>query len=318
MRLTKIHRVLRFRQSPGMEPYIWMNTELRKRATSDFEKDLYKIMNNSVFGKTMENLRKQRRQAQTPYRQPGLCQSEHLWWWSCDVPDVFNRPVYMGMSILDISKHLMYDFYYNQLKVGYGECCKLLYTDTDSLLLAMQTEDVYKDLAKHPDLYDTSDLLKDHPLHSIVNKKVLGKMKDKCAERLIAEYVSLRPKMYSILEASGANIKKGVKKATVKKHIRHEQYKEAWMSCGQSAIASVGNIWTRYHSRPLTPSAGSQKMGWTHWLMDTKIQSPQAVVPTQRWMSCSTLENRIWRLLGVGGTTRSSSLTKPRGGPSCK
>ena len=121
----------------------------------------------------------------------------------------------------------MYNFYYNQLKVGYGECCQLLYTDTDSLLLAMQTEDVYKDLAKHPDLYDTSDLPKDHPLHSIVNKKVLGKMKDKCAERLIAEYVSLRPKIYSILEASGANIKKGVKNATVKKHIRHEQYKEA-------------------------------------------------------------------------------------------
>ena len=87
----------------------------------------------------------------------------------------------------------------------------------------------------------------EHPLHSIANKKVLGKMKDECAGRPIAEYVGLRPKMYSILEAGGGNIKKakGVKKNVVKKHIRHEQYKEpsaiAWTSCGQSAIASTGS-----------------------------------------------------------------------------
>ena len=123
----------------------------------------------------------------------------------------------------------MYYFYYSQLRVGYGERCQLFYTDTDSLLLEIQTEDVYKDMAKHLDLYDMSDLPKDHQLHSMVNKKVLGKLKDECAGRPIAEYVGLRLKMYSILEAFGTNIKeaKGVKKATVKKHIRHEQYQEA-------------------------------------------------------------------------------------------
>ena len=84
-------------------------------------------------------------------------------------------------------------------------------------------------MASHAELYDTSDYPPEHPLHSIANKKVLGKMKDECAGRPIAEYVGLRPKMYSILEAGGGNIKKakGVKKNVVKKHIRHEQYKEA-------------------------------------------------------------------------------------------
>ena len=107
---------------------------------------------------------------------------------------VLNRPVYVGMSILDISKHPMYDFYYIQLKVGYGERCQLLYTYTDSLLLEIQTEDVYKDMVKHLDLYDTSDLPKDHPLHSTVSNKVLGKMKYECAGRPIAEYVGCGPR----------------------------------------------------------------------------------------------------------------------------
>ena len=140
-----------------------------------------------------------------------------------------NRPVFVGMSILDLSKHLMYDFYYNQLQGQYGDRCQLLYTDTDSLPLEVQTEDVFRDMASHAELYDTSDYPPEHPLHSIANKKVLGKMKDECAGRPISEYIGLCPKMYSILEAGGGNIKKtkGVKKNVVEKHIRHEQYKEA-------------------------------------------------------------------------------------------
>ena len=132
----------------------------------------------------------------------------------------------------------MYDFYYNQLKAQYGDRVELLYTDTDSLLLEIQTEDVCSDMSEHQSLYDTSDYLEDHPLHSKVNKKVLGKMKDECAGRVIEEYVGLRPKMYSILEAPrqvkqpGHCIKKakGVKKNVVKKHIRHGQYREALFS----------------------------------------------------------------------------------------
>ena len=98
------------------------------------------------------------------------------------------------MSILDLSKSLMYDFYYNRMKAQHGDRCQLIYTDTDSLLLEIQTEDVYRDIAEHAHLYDTSDYPKGHPLYSTVNKKVLGKMKDECAGRPIAEYVGLRPR----------------------------------------------------------------------------------------------------------------------------
>ena len=227
-----------------MEPYIQMNTDLWKQAKSDFEKDLYKLMNNSVFGKTMENLRKRvnvklvrsheedklRRLIASPaFARQKIFDNDLAAVHMHKSRLVLNRPVYVGMSILDLSKHLMYDFYYNNLKAQYGDCCNLLYTDTDSLLLEIQTDDVYQDMAAHKDLYDTSDYPQDHPLHSTENKKVLGKMKDECAGVPIAEYVGLRPKMYSILKGDSAEIRKakGVKKCVVKKQLRHEQYKEA-------------------------------------------------------------------------------------------
>ena len=172
LRLTKVHRALRFDQSPWMEPYIRMNTELRKKAASDFEKDLYKLMNNSVFGKTMENLRKRvdvklvrsneedklRRLIASPAFARGNIFDDDLAAIQVHKSNlVLSRPVYVGMSILDLSKHLMFYFYYNQLKAQYGESCKLLYTDIDSLLLEIETEDVYKDMAQNQTLYDTSD-----------------------------------------------------------------------------------------------------------------------------------------------------------------
>jgi hypothetical protein len=247
MKLKKVHRALSFKQSPWMEPYIRMNTELQKQATSDFEKDLYKLLNNSVFGKTMENLRnrvdvklvcsheedKLRRLIASPvYARASIFDDDLAAVQMHKSRLVLNRPIYVGMSILDLSKSLMYDFYYNQMKAQYGDHAELLYTDTDSLLLEIQTEDVYSDMSEHQSLYDTSEYLEDHPLRSKVNKKVLGKMKDKCAGRVIEEYVGLRPKMYSILEASGSCIKKakGVKKNVVRKHIRHGQYREALFS----------------------------------------------------------------------------------------
>lgn len=124
-----------------------------------------------------------------------------------------KRPVYVGMSILDLSKNLMYDFYYNEMKAPYGHRVKLLYTDTDSLLLEIHPEDIYHDMRGRAALYDTSDYPQDNLLYITANKKVLGQMKDGC----------------SILETCGKNIKKakGVKKAVVRKHVRHKQYTKA-------------------------------------------------------------------------------------------
>ena len=244
MRLKKVHSVLAFDQEDWMEPFIRLNTELRKKATSDFEKNFFKLMNNSVFGKTMENLRNrtivklvranEHKKLQKLLSDPLYDRSavfgeslaaiqmhkEHI---------LINRPVYTGMCVLDLSKTLMYDFYYNHLEPKYGSNCQLLYTDTDSPLLEIKTEYVYKDMGENLDYYDTSDFPKDHPLHSQKNKKVLGKMKDECAGALISEAACLRSKMYSILLENEKNIKqeKGTTKSVTKQQITHENYKQA-------------------------------------------------------------------------------------------
>ena len=204
-------------------------------------------MNNSVFGKTMESMRGRvdvrlvRSQEDEKFRKLIISPAFNTFKiFEFDLAALhmnkrkitFNKPTYVGMSILDLSKCLMYDFYYNELKRQYGDRCDLLYTDTDSLLLDIQTDDVYQDISQNMHLYDTSDFPEGSPFRRQANKKVLGKMKDECAGTPIAEYVGLRPKMYSIRKANDSEIKKakGVKKYVVKNHIRHSQYCEALFS----------------------------------------------------------------------------------------
>ncbi|XP_064629257.1 uncharacterized protein LOC135488549 [Lineus longissimus] len=263
MRLKKIHRALRFDQRAWMEPYIMLNTDLRRRATNDFDKDLYKLMNNSVFGKTMENVRKRvdvklvraseedklRRLIAKPNYARSKIFDDNLAALHMHETNLYlNRPIYVGMFILDLSKLLMYDFYYNQIKVKYGSGANLLYTDTDSLLMQIETEDIYADMAGESDLYDTCDYPPENPLYSTKNKKVIGKTKDECAGVPVAEFVGLRPKMYSIRRADAKEIRKakGVKKNVVKQEIRHEQYKECLFEKkvfhhGMNALRSEGH-----------------------------------------------------------------------------
>jgi len=143
-------------------------------------------MNNSVFGKTMENLRNRvdikivRSNEADKIRKliASPLYSRHVIF-SNDMAGIdmrkskllLDKPVYTGMTILDNSKILMYDFFYNHLKKQYGSKCELLYTDTDSLLVEIETEDVYEDMKNNMDLYDTSDYPKDHPLYSNVKKE---------------------------------------------------------------------------------------------------------------------------------------------------
>jgi len=189
---------------------------------------------------------------------------------------LLNKPVYTGMTILDNSKILMYDFFYNHLKKQYGSKCELLYTGTDSLLVEIETEDVYEDMKNNIDLYDTSDYPKDHPLYSNVNKKVLGKMKDECAGTPIAECVCMRPKMYSILKANEKNIKKakGVKKSVVKKQITHENYKETLFGAkqqwyGMNILRSEGHEIYGTHLNKISLSPFDSK----RWIGDDGIHT---------------------------------------------
>jgi hypothetical protein len=140
---------------------------------------------------------------------------------------VLNRPTYVGFSILDISKLLMYDFHYNHIRSEYGPKAKLLFTDTDSLCYEVSTDNIYADMAKHINFYDTSEYPVYHPLYNTQNKKVLGKMKDECAGKVIQEFVGLRSKMYSIkfgkVEKKTA---KGIKKSVIKQQLKHAMYRD--------------------------------------------------------------------------------------------
>ena len=246
MKIKKIHRILEFDEKPWMEPYIRLNTELRKKAKSSFEKDFFKLMNNSVFGKTMENIRKRvdiklvrtdgseneklRKIIAKPNFNRRVKFSDELSAIHVHKTKLtLNKPIYVGFSVLELSKHHMYDWYYNTLKKKYGEDCTLLYTDTDSLLVDIKTKDAYKDMSEMKDEYDFSDYPKEHSLHNETNKKIIGKFKDECSGVAIAEYIGLRPKLYSIMRADEQVIKKakGVKKYVIKKQINFENYKDA-------------------------------------------------------------------------------------------
>jgi hypothetical protein len=232
-----------------MEPYITLNTELRKKAKSTFEKDFYKLMNNSVFGKTMENPRKRldikivktdgkekkenekiRKLIAKPNFNRRIKFSDDLSAIQMNKTKLsLNKPIYVGFSVLDLSKHLMYDWYYNKFKKKYKENCTLLYTDTDSLLLDIKCENIYTDMHEMEDEFDFSDYPKDHYLYNDKNKKSIGKFKDECSGIPIAEYIGLRPKLYSILRADEQVLKKakGVKKYVIDKNITFNNYKDS-------------------------------------------------------------------------------------------
>ena len=244
LKLTHIHSGIKFKERPWLEKYISLNTKLRTGAKNEFEKDFFKLMNNAVFGKTMENIRNRvdiklvnnKKQAEKLSAKPNF---KHCNIFSEDLVAIhmkktkldFDKPVYLGMCILDLSKSLMYDFHYNYIKQKYGDKAKLLLTDTDSLMYEIQTEDFYKDInGDVKDRFDTSGYPPDHPsgIPSGFNKKVLGMFKDEVNGNVIDEFVGLRAKLYSYKMFEGEESKKckGVKKSVVKKSITHEDYKK--------------------------------------------------------------------------------------------
>ena len=243
MKLKKIHRGIKFVESEWMKSYIDKNTNLRAMAKNNFEKDFFKLMNNSVFGKTMENLRnrvdvrlvntkeKLRKLVAKPNFKSRKIFNENLVSVHMSKTSLLmNKPIYLGMCILDLSKIIMYDFHYNYIKSKYADKAKLLFTDTDSLMYEIQTEDFYKDISGDvKDRFDTSDYPENHPsgIPTGENKKVLGMMKDEVAGKIIKEFVGLRSKLYSfVMDDVGETKKcKGIKKQVVESSIRHEHYK---------------------------------------------------------------------------------------------
>ena len=254
IKVTKVHKILTFDEKPFLKNYIDLNTNLRKKAKNDLEKDLFKLMNNAIFGKSMENvlnrsniklINNDPEKLLKLIREPNfqhayqisdkLCLVE-----STPIKTVFNKPIYIGACILETSKLHMYQFWYEHLKNKYN--VELIYTDTDSFIIHVETDDIYKDMLEDKHLYDFSEYPKNHPNYDITNKKVLMKFKDEMKSLIITEFIGLKPKIYSFNYINNSteineneydeydniivnkNTHKGVKESI---SLKHDEYKRS-------------------------------------------------------------------------------------------
>ena len=272
LKLKKIHRIIELNQEAWLKPYIDMNTELRKLAKNDFEKDLFKLMNNSIFGKTMENIRKHRdiKLVTTDRKRSKLVSEPNYHTINLISEDLsiiemkktkvkMNKPIYLGLSILEISKILMYEFWYDYMKPKYNDNVRLCYMDTDSFVMQIKTNDFYKDIANDVEKsFDTSNYevntsepsaLAHRPLPTGKNKKIIGLMKDEQGGKIITEFFTLRPKTYSFLTDDGKEDKKakGTKNCIIKKLIKFNDYKKCLLN-GEIILNSQKRFISKKHN----------------------------------------------------------------------
>ena len=236
-----------------MIEYIDFNTKLRTAAKNDFEKDFCMLMNNAVIEKTMENIRKHRniklvtsqeaylKAVMKPNFKSGVLFSENLM--GCEmgkIKNVMNKPVYLGQTILDLSKIVTYEFHYDYMKPKYNnKNLTLCYMDTDSLIYSIETDDFYKDIADDvKGRFDTSCYDPDRPLPVGLNKKVIGLLKDELGGEIMTEFITLRPKMYAYKTGESESKKcKGIKKCFVHTKISFGDYKNCLLS-GETSYRS--------------------------------------------------------------------------------
>ena len=220
--LRKVHRVIQFNQRAWLKPYIDMNTNLRKEATNDFEKDFFKLMNNSIFGKTIENVRKHtyiklvttdvkinKLVSEPNYHTTKRFSKNLLAIEMKNIKVEMKKPVYVG--ILDISKTLMYKFSYDYIKPKYEDRTKLCYTDTDSFIIYIITKDFFADISDDVERwFDTSyyDENDKRRLPTGKNKKVIRLLKDELGGNIIKEFCALRAEIYAYLMGNDSEVKK--------------------------------------------------------------------------------------------------------------
>ena len=239
----KVHEKISFRQSRWLEKYINFNTQKRNQAVNYFEKDFYKLLNNAFYGKTMENVRNRLKikfikkddyreiiKQQSKLTFNGIHKSyENCYSYTFKQKEVLmDKPIYLGFSVLELSKLLMYETFYDKLQPYFGqENIQLHYMDTDSFILSVNTKDIIKDLKKLEDIFDFSNLDKTHELLSNKNKKVIGKFKIETPKKIwIHEFICLRSKMYAFKSGDDSENKlKGMSKFQ-SKNIKFEEYKK--------------------------------------------------------------------------------------------
>lgn len=255
LEIIKIHRILKYQQSYWLRKYIDFNTHMRNSAKNEFEKDYYKLKNNSVFGKTMENVDNRvdikllthwenynrKRGAEVYVAKPNFKSvkifTENLIAIQMSLVAItYNKPLYVGFCVLEISKTVLYDFYYNYIKKNYGGNASLLYTDTDSLIVNIVTENVYNDIKRNLNEFDTSNYPSVNMHDMPRNTSVLGKMKDEFFGQIIESFYGTGAKAYCVklgatddeTDTSKKNVvkkAKGVKKYVIEKNLTVNDYK---------------------------------------------------------------------------------------------
>jgi len=255
--LKKVHKVLEYKQKDFLKNYIMLNTRLRKASNNEFEKDFYKLMNNSVFGKTMENVRNRInfRLINTEDQALRVKNMKRFTIFDEELVGVHQhkkevklcKPIYLGQNILDDSKVTMYNFHYNfMLKKVERENVDLLFTDTDSLCYNVRKQDIFEIIKENKDLFDLSNYPKEHELYDKTNNKALGKFKNESPSQ-IKEFIGLRAKLYTFISEDDKphNKCKGVKKCVSKKILmndyRNTLYSRESMSVKQNGIRSYGH-----------------------------------------------------------------------------
>lgn len=184
-------------------------------------------INVALLRATEEEAALQRRINKPTYKRSVMLENDLVAVESSRVKVTLTKPIYVGAAILELSKLHMYSFFYERLKSRYGDKARLIYTDTDSLVLSIETDDVYEDMKEDADIYDTSNYPAEHPLFTTVNKKVVGKFKDEMGGIPITEFVALRSKMYAYetLDGSAGKRAKGVKKDVLRRSITIDDYR---------------------------------------------------------------------------------------------
>ena len=254
VQIVNVRRILKFKHSTWLRPYIETNTQHRTAATSDLDKDFFKLMNNAVYGKTMENVRKHvdvklisdknkcRKWIADPRFKSRKIYNENLALFNLDIKLMkFRKPIYVGATVLDLSKLYMFEFHYDVMKPFYNDKISLLYTDTDSFIYSIQTPNLYEDIKNSSmhEYFDTSAYPQPNRFGiPSRNKKVLGKLKDECNGDIIVEFAGLRSKMYAMRTESSVTKKaKGVGKNTVENKLTFHDYIDCLYS--QSTILSI-------------------------------------------------------------------------------
>ena len=241
LKFKMVHQVIEFQHSKWMKAYIMLNTRLRKAAKNDFEKDFFKFMNNSAFGKTMENHKdmklvtsdkKYLRYVMKPNFSNGFPFFKHLLAVEMGKTEIkMNKPMHLGQTLLDLSKRLMYEFHCDYMRPKYGSKVRLCYMDTDSFVYEIETEDFYRDIEKDvKKRFDTSGYSRDdkRPLPIGENKKEISLMKHELGGKIMTEFVALRAKMYAYRKIDKEVEEKrckGTKKCVVSEGLTFDDYK---------------------------------------------------------------------------------------------